>query len=500
LAFVAPFFVAPLFVAPLFVVMSAVPASAQKSISKSISDGWESVIKDASKAAKKVTKAADDALAPKKSKKRKSVKRKDGEDEPEPKQQPAPKHAREDATDDAVEDDGPPVPLTHQSPARAESQPDTAKTNPAAPKLKKEAAPARRLPPPPAAAATPNGAKPQPDWETSTAPSATGQISTAPVKADSLPQAEVVPLRRGKEPTPPPTAAPQPGKPLPITMIPPKPADPAVNANAWTKEEIDAAKVSCAAILKSVQAVTIAEAPVREGGCGAPAPVRLVSIGKNPEVALSPPPLVTCELVAGLYQWMKNDIQPLSKKHFGAPVIKIETMSDYSCRMAYGRKGNKLSEHGKANALDIRGFITARGETAYVLEQWGKTDRDRKAELAVLAAQKEAAAKATSAAANAGSKTAVDQQTANAVAVSQASLAGGLKPGKPEMRQRDTGQKAAEAIVPEAPMSKKTQFLHDAHDTACRVFGTSLGPESNEAHRNHFHVDMAERKRTKICE
>jgi hypothetical protein len=478
-----------------FVALSVVPASAQKSISKSISDGWESVIKDASKAAKKVTKAADDALAPKKSKKRKSVKRKDGEDEPEPKQQPAPKHAREDAKDDSLEDDGPPVPLTHQSPAQAEGQPDAAKADPVAPKLKKEATPARRLPPPPAVSAAPNGEKAHTDWETSTAP-----VSDAPVKANALPQAEVVPLRTGKEP-PPPAAAPPPGKPLPITMIPPKAADPAVNANTWPKEEIDAAKASCAAILKSVQAVTIAEAPVREGGCGAPAPVRLVSIGKNPEVALSPPPLVTCELVAGLYQWMKNDIQPLSKKHFGAPVIKIETMSDYSCRMAYGRKGNKLSEHGKANALDIRGFITARGETAYVLEQWGKTDRDRKAELAALAAQKEAAAKATSAAANAGSKTAVDQQTANAVAVSQASLAGtGLKPGKLEARKPDSDQKAAAVIVPEAPMSKKTQFLHDAHDTACRVFGTSLGPESNEAHRNHFHVDMAERKHTKICE
>ncbi|MDO9384850.1 MAG: extensin family protein [Hyphomicrobiaceae bacterium] len=481
-------------VAPSFVVLSVVPASAQKSISRSISDGWESVIKDASKAAKKVTKAADDALAPKKSKKRKSVKRKDSEDEAEPKQQPAARHTDESKQarepKHAEEDDGPPVPLTQQSPAQAEGQPnaDNAKAN--SPKLKKQAAPARRLPPPPAVSAAPNGTRAQPDWET----------SADPVKAKALPQAEIVPLKPGKNPPAPAAAAPS-GKPLPITMIPPKPADPTVNANAWPKEEIEAAKASCAAILKSVQAVTIAEAPVREGGCGAPAPVRLVSIGKNPEVALSPPPLVTCELVAGLYQWMKNDIQPLSKKHFGAPVIKIETMSDYSCRMAYGRKGNKLSEHGKANALDIRGFVTARGETAYVLEQWGKTDRDRKAELAALAAQKEAAAKATSAAANAGSKTAVEQQTANAVAVSQASLSGtGLKPGKLEGRKLDMEQKAAAVIVPEAPMSKKTQFLHDAHDTACRVFGTSLGPESNEAHRNHFHVDMAERKRTKICE
>ena len=30
--------------------------------------------------------------------------------------------------------------------------------------------------------------------------------------------------------------------------------------------------------------------------------------------------------------------------------------------------------------------------------------------------------------------------------------------------------------------------------------GTTLGPEANEAHRNHFHVDMAERTIKKICD
>ena len=46
------------------------------------------------------------------------------------------------------------------------------------------------------------------------------------------------------------------------------------------------------------------------------------------------------------------------------------------------------------------------------------------------------------------------------------------------------------------------QFLHLAHVAACRIFGTTLGPEANAAHRNHFHVDMAERKSadTKICD
>jgi hypothetical protein len=53
------------------------------------------------------------------------------------------------------------------------------------------------------------------------------------------------------------------------------------------------------------------------------------------------------------------------------------------------------------------------------------------------------------------------------------------------------------AVPPQAP---PTQFLRAAHAAACRIFGTTLGPEANEAHRNHFHVDMAERKYKKICD
>lgn len=46
----------------------------------------------------------------------------------------------------------------------------------------------------------------------------------------------------------------------------------------------------------------------------------------------------------------------------------------------------------------------------------------------------------------------------------------------------------------------RTQFLRGAHATGCKIFGTILGPEANEAHRNHFHVDMAERKTSNFCE
>lgn len=46
---------------------------------------------------------------------------------------------------------------------------------------------------------------------------------------------------------------------------------------------------------------------------------------------------------------------------------------------------------------------------------------------------------------------------------------------------------------------ERAGFLHAVHEGACRIFGTTLGPEANEAHRNHFHLDMKERRQP-LCD
>ena len=58
------------------------------------------------------------------------------------------------------------------------------------------------------------------------------------------------------------------------------------------------------------------------------------------------------------------------------------------------------------------------------------------------------------------------------------------------------------AFAPHDPpvLTKKGRFLRAAHAAACKVFGTVLGPEANAAHANHFHIDLAPRKRSAYCE
>lgn len=496
--------IAHLLIAMLTSSLGVSTAYAQNSLSKSVEQGWNSVIKDASKAAKTVTKevtkatkgatkAASEALGNEKPKKRGA------------KPKPGTASSKKSSPSESAKSSAPPDEKSSAPPdkdaAEAEawaSEPEHGKK----PVRKTKAAKEQPAPPAPTKnVAAPSG--PPSSWTAERKDEDAADENPSRKATNDIPSVDVVPIR--------PTIQGDAGAPvepkLPITMIPPKQDKPEADANRWPQAEIEAAKANCAALLKSIDAVTIAEAPVREGGCGTPAPVRLVSIGKNPAVTLTPAPLVTCDLVAGLHDWMKNDIQPLARRKLGGPVVKIETMSDYSCRMAYGRKGNKLSEHGRANALDIRAFVTGKGETANLLSHWGKTERDLAAEAAAKAATRKAADDAANAAAAAGAKSATVHDASNVTvslpsgairATSQANL--GALPGRHNQTEAHAEDLAAPMVTPPEPQTRQSAFLHEAHESACEIFGTTLGPEANEAHRNHFHVDMAPRKRSKICE
>jgi hypothetical protein len=281
-------------------------------------------------------------------------------------------------------------------------------------------------------------------------------------------------------------------------------ANPQPVPTEWPAEEIAAAQALCKTILTKIDAVTIPEPSFRQGECGTAAPVRLLTVGKNPEVALSPPPVVTCDMVGALHTWLTKDLQPLARKNLGADVIKIENMSDYSCRNAYGRTKTKLSEHGRANALDIRGFLTSKGESAIVLNGWGETNRD-------IAAREEAIKRAAEKAAADAAKIA---RPANVPSTAAPTAAAGDVPGVAVRSTIADGiegepQKPAFGVAPQRlggperapePPARMKAFLKGAHAAACRIFGTTLGPEANNAHRNHFHVDMAPRKVKKICD
>jgi hypothetical protein len=308
---------------------------------------------------------------------------------------------------------------------------------------------------------------------------------------------------------------------FPIPPLPVRKSDKAAAAvsepDVWPEKAVEQALASCQKLLKRVDAVLAHEPPLKQGKCGSPAPVRLTSLGGKNKVSFSPPALVDCRMVAALDRWMKQSVQPLAKKHLGEPIAKVSVMSDYSCRRSTGRR-NRWSQHAFVDALDIRGFVTASGRKAYVLAGWGETQRDVAARIAAAKAKaelekKEAEARAAGKDAVQNAKTDADD---DAIANPTKSMLLAARLGGPDGVKKKTAKQSElrnralvaslgrdvppAAVAQDAPPPPESKFLRAAHKAACGIFGTTLGPEANEAHRNHFHVDMAERKYKKICD
>jgi len=121
-----------------------------------------------------------------------------------------------------------------------------------------------------------------------------------------------------------------------------------------------------------------------------------------------------CPVAAGLALWEWHVIQPAALEHFGTQVAAIEHFGSYSCRRIYGQASAPWSEHARANAVDVGGFVLADGRRIRVLADW-----------------------------------------------------------------RGDG--------PEA------NFLREVRDGACDLFSTVLSPDYNAAHRDHLHLDQANR-------
>jgi hypothetical protein len=332
----------------------------------------------------------------------------------------------------------------------------------------------------------------------------------------------------------------------PAVTAPTQAAQP-TSIGGWPAADVQVEQARCTQLFKGLNIVARPVSPMREHDCGAAAPMELISVGKSPQVAFSPPVIVTCDMAVALHRWVASDLQGLARKHLGSPLVRVDTMSSYSCRNAYGRKNGRLSEHGRANAIDVRSFTTASGATAEVLTDWGPTGHEIASQVA---AAKKLEAQRAVAAATAASTAAMTART-QAVPPAPGTPTTGQQNGTPALYGLATGSlpspQAADPASPrpaialgtrnnlpvgipmpgasdtglglwpgigtpsrlggpkaEAPTglsaAQKMDFLRGAHTTACHIFGTVLGPEANAAHRNHFHVDMAERKVRSICE
>jgi hypothetical protein len=99
---------------------------------------------------------------------------------------------------------------------------------------------------------------------------------------------------------------------------------------------------------------------IAPGECGAPDAVLLESVilPDQGRVAIAPPATLRCTMAEAVAQWLREDVAPATAK-LGAPPRELENMGSYECRGRNRVSGATLSEHGRANALDVRGFRLA---------------------------------------------------------------------------------------------------------------------------------------------
>ena len=101
---------------------------------------------------------------------------------------------------------------------------------------------------------------------------------------------------------------------------------------------------------------------VARGECGIEDGVRLeaVFLRDKTRVALTPPAIVRCTFAEAIVQWVREDLAP-AVRNLGAPLRSLDNYAAYDCRGRNRIVGAKLSEHGKANAIDVRSVKLANG-------------------------------------------------------------------------------------------------------------------------------------------
>ena len=107
------------------------------------------------------------------------------------------------------------------------------------------------------------------------------------------------------------------------------------------------------------------------GACGV---LDAYSVTQAAGVTLSQPATIRQETAVRLDSWLRNHAIPIIGNR-GGGLVEIKVAAHYACRTRNSRRGARLSEHAKGNAIDISAFILADGSRISVDEWRGRNGR-----------------------------------------------------------------------------------------------------------------------------
>jgi hypothetical protein len=100
------------------------------------------------------------------------------------------------------------------------------------------------------------------------------------------------------------------------------------------------------------------------GSCGGDDLVRLeaVVLPNSRQVAVKPAAILRCAMAAAVADWVRTDMAPFAQS-LGTTLSDLDNFDSFECRGRNRVSGAKLSEHGRANAIDIRALKFANGQS-----------------------------------------------------------------------------------------------------------------------------------------
>jgi hypothetical protein len=98
------------------------------------------------------------------------------------------------------------------------------------------------------------------------------------------------------------------------------------------------------------------------GECGAVDVVRLdaIVLPDHTKVVVTPPATLRCIMAEAVVHWVREEVAPATGQ-MRAPLRGLENYDSFECRARNRVPGAKISEHGYANALDVKSFKLADG-------------------------------------------------------------------------------------------------------------------------------------------
>jgi hypothetical protein len=99
------------------------------------------------------------------------------------------------------------------------------------------------------------------------------------------------------------------------------------------------------------------------GECTADDVVRLDAVKDKDgrAIAIAPPATLRCGAAESVVQWIRDDVAGIAED-LGGRLNSVAVDTSFECRSRNRAAGAKLSEHGRANAVDLRGFTLANGK------------------------------------------------------------------------------------------------------------------------------------------